>query len=114
MAVGLVFFYLAILLYGALLLPVAGFAIYASYRFQRRTAHALWGLLAWLIAAPAVTTMLFVAQDALGLAPDPMHDDDLQSLRISVLGGCLGSLPLFLVPLGIRLFGAREKPPLPA
>jgi len=97
----------------ALLLPVAGLAFYASIRFQRRTAHALWGLFGWLIAAPWLTFVLFVAQDMLGLAPDPMHDEEFQSLRISVLGGYLGCLPLFLVPLGFRLFGAPKPEPLP-
>jgi len=113
MAVGIAFIYLAILLYAALLLPVAGLAFYASIRFQRRTAHALWGLFGWLIAAPWLTFVLFVAQDMLGLAPDPMHDEEFQSLRISVLGGYLGCLPLFLVPLGFRLFGAPKPEPLP-
>src|SRR5690349_21460865 len=114
MAVGLVFIYLAILVYVVLLVPVAGFAIYASYRLQRRTAYASWGLLGWLLAAPWISFWLFVAQDMLGPAPDPMHDEGLHGLWIPVLAGYIGCLPVFLVPLGLRLFGAREKAALPA
>jgi len=114
MVVVLVFFYLAILAYAVLLLPVAGFAIYASFQLQRRTAYASWGLLGWLLAAPWISFCLFVVLDGLGLLPDPMHDEELIGFWIPVLAGYLVCLPVFLVPLWLRLFGKREQKLSPA
>jgi len=110
MVVGLVFLYLVIFLYGALLLLLAGLAIYASYRFDRRTTHALLGLVGWLLTAPILVVVLFVALDAVGLA-QAANRPGFGLLLLFAYSVCS---PLFLVPLGVRLFGAREKPPLPA
>jgi hypothetical protein len=98
MVIGLVFIYLAILMYGALLLLLSGLVIYVSYRFQRRTTLALLGFAGWLLTAPVLGLVLFV-----------MPDGDGPSLALSFLIGYSVCSPLFLVPL-VRVLLGPSKP----
>jgi len=98
MAVGLVFFYFAILLYAALLLPFGCLAVYALFHWRRSTAFALLGLVAWLFVAPILALVVL-------LLLDPAEPQ----FRNFILIGYSAGAPLFLVPLAFALF-APSKP----
>jgi len=114
MVVGLVFFYMAVAVYGALLLLLVGLTVYSSYRFQRRTTHALLGLIGWLLAAPILVIALFVFDDTFGLGLVGGQNAEDPNLGLPFLLAYAGSSPLFLVPLVRRFLSTRERIAQPA
>jgi hypothetical protein len=92
MGIGLVFIYLAILLYGTLLVLLTFLAIYACHRSRLKAGHALLGLVGWLSTAPTLALVLFLITDG----KDPR-------LGLTLLLGYLGTSPIFLAPLVLAL-----------